>query len=220
MGLDSGQSIYVYCAGYYYRTGTLAVHIYMNRILLAKFQAMSPSTLDSSTSERSHLAAVLYAALFLDSFGLLDADAYKRDNQTVDLCVAHKGIYKLATQDYASFDNYDLWSQLRPLFKDKPFVTVSIADRDTIEFKEARADAKLFHRDHPPPGTKPLPLSPGNPAVLKLNGETIVHQFDEMNHRAYASPAVRQLLIEQQEISGDLVDAIDWWPLGLASAYR
>ena len=96
MGLDSGQSIQVYCAGYYYRTGTLAVHIYMNRILLAKFQAMSPSTLDSSTNERSHLAAVLYAALFLDSFGLLDADAYKRDNLTVDFCVAHKGIYNLA----------------------------------------------------------------------------------------------------------------------------
>ena len=147
MGLDSGQSIQVYCAGYYYRTGTLAVHIYMNRILLAKFQAMSPSTLDSSTNERSHLAAVLYAALFLDNFGLLDADAYKRDNQTVDFCVAHKGIYNLATQDYTPFDNYDLWSQLRPLVKDKPFITVSIADKDTTEFKDARVDAKLFHRD-------------------------------------------------------------------------
>ena len=83
-----------------------------------------------------------------------------------------------------SYHPYDLWSQLRPLFKDKPFITVSIADKDTTEFKDARVDAKLFHRDHPPPGTEPLPLSPSNPAVLKLNGETIVNQFDEMNHRA------------------------------------
>ena len=109
----------VYCHGYYYRTGTVAVRITAGSHQIAQFTAMAPSTLDSSTHRRSNLAAVLYGAQFMQHHKLLDL------SHPVTLVVPDAGVVKFVQQTYGPEDNYDIWASLQSVIHQQEFhVTV------------------------------------------------------------------------------------------------